>query len=553
MKKILSLFGIALTAIAFVACSDDSTGGGGSSNPYGNLSIKMAVANSSNIENSKALAVGRKNGGSSHVKTRAVGDVETVKSLLKVSDDMKFIEVNYTFDVEVVAKDENGNEIVLEEPTEEQEKVVQTMIERVNTSLRISPNFIFEVGDYLWLSNCFYDIPGYGEMAEDPVKKILTKIRDDYNETHHDTHGGQFFIRKSDGAIFEWSIADGAPNSLGDGYNPQSMLNGWLHAIDNKIYVREGGYNMDFHEGSYPNGRVLCITDKGSELNYEEIIPATFDGKGVAHILPAGSNLGVVCRENVYDSWTQTTKWYPVPYIYNTSTKQLKPLSGIDVDENTRWSLITIAGEFYAVRNHHKANGVEEGDPNTLEFYSVDVNNATKGEKLYGFDVDVAVAFDDDKFFAKGFATTESTFKFIMSDDGQYPPVRNMCIFDPHAAGGDVFVTYPLPEHYSGSINDYIEGIGCCDVTKDGFYVCDLTKDAAEWVDLDWSDAGAYQNYPREYVHFEAANMSIKYEATTSDGKITLWVPITGEDRGKVTVFSDEKGNSYDVDVMIDM
>ena len=71
MKKILSLFGIALTAIAFVACSDDSTGGGGSSNPYGNLSIKMAVANSSNIENSKALAVGRKNGGSSHVKTRA--------------------------------------------------------------------------------------------------------------------------------------------------------------------------------------------------------------------------------------------------------------------------------------------------------------------------------------------------------------------------------------------------------------------------------------------------------------------------------------------------
>lgn len=549
MKKILSLFGIALTAIAFVACSDDSTGGGGSSNPYGNLSIKMAVANSSNIENSKALAVGRRNGSSSHVKTRAVGDVETVKSLLKVSDDMKFIEVNYTFDVEVVAKDENGNEIVLEEPTEEQEKVVQTMIERVNTSLRISPNFIFEVGDYLWLSNCFYDIPGYGDMAEDPVKKILTRIRDDYNETHHDTHGGQFFIRKSDGTIFEWSIADGAPNSLGDGYNPQSMLNGWLHAVGNHIYVREGGYEIDHH---HPSGRVLRITDKGSELKYEEIIPAEVDGYEVAHILPAGNNLGVVCRE-------KNTK-YPVPYIYNTSTNTLKPLTGIDVNGNTRWSLITIAGEFYAVRNYHHPDGVDE--PNRLDFYRVNVNNATLGEYVNGmplvFDVNgktmsIGISFDDDKFFAKGFATNESTLKFIIGDDGQTPPVHIMCTFDPQAEGENALTKRNLPEHYPGSINAYIEGIGCNDVTNDGFYVCDITKDAAEWVDLDWSDAGAYQNYPREYVHFEAANMSIKYEATTPDGKITLWVPITGENQGKVTVFSDEKGNSYDVDVMIDM
>lgn len=550
MKKILSLFGIALTAIAFVACSDDSTGGGGSSNPYGNLSIKMAVANSSNIENSKALAVGRKNGGSSHVKTRAVGDVETVKSLLKVSDDMKFIEVNYTFDVEVVAKDENGNEIVLEEPTEEQEKVVQTMIERVNSSLKISPNFIFNVGDnYLWLSNCWYEIPGYSEMEETPVKKILTQIRDGFNESHHDVHGGQYLIRKSDGALFVWDIANGAPSDLGDGYNPQSMLNGWLHAVGNHIYVREGGYEIDHN---HPSGRVLRITDKGSELKYEEIIPAEVDGYEVAHILPAGNNLGVVCRE-------KNTK-YPVPYIYNTSTNTLKPLTGIDVNGNTRWSLITIAGEFYAVRNYHHPDGVDE--PNRLDFYRVNVNNATLGEYVNGMPLvfgvngetmSIGISFDDDKFFAKGFATTESTLKFIIGDDGQTPPVHIMCTFDPQAEGENALTKRKLPEHYPGSINAYIEGIGCNDVTNDDFYVCDITKDAAERVDLDWSDAGAYKDYPREYVHFEAANMSIKYEATTSDGKITLWVPITGENQGKVTVFSDEKGNSYDVDVMIDM
>ena len=537
MKKYLYLSGLMLTAIAFVACSDGN-GDGGSYANFNNLNVTSVVASSSNIKNAKTLAVGRKNG---TLKTRAAGDVTTVNTLLKVSDDMKFIEVNYTFDVEVALKDENGKNILVDGSDEENPEV-QTIIERVNSSIKISPNFIFNVGeDYLWLSNCFYEIPGYSEMEESPVKKILTQIRDGYNEAHHNVHGGQYLIRKSDGALFEWSIADGAPNDLNDGYNPQSMLNGWLHAVGNHIYVREGGYEIDHY---HPSGRVLCITDRGSELSYEQIIPAEVDGYDVAHILPAGNNLGVVCRE-------KNTK-FPVPYIYNTSTKTLKRLTGIDVDENTRWSLITIAGEFYAVRNHHHPDGVDE--PNSLGFYRVNTNDATVGERVYEEVISIGVSFDDDKFFAKGFATTESTFKFILNDDGQNPPVRIMCTFNPKATGEGKFTKRNIPSYYPGSINAYIEGIGCGNVTKDGFYVCDITKDEGEWVSLDWSDAAQYQNLERKYVHFEAANMSIKYEATTKNGdNIALWVPIVGENRGKVAVYSDANGGSYDIDVMVDL
>jgi hypothetical protein len=195
----------------FTSCSgDDNTtiinnGGGGGSVSNTSLVFKAAKANNTDITGAKAVAVGRKLGGNSASAkdmTRAEGDVKIINSLLKASDDMKFIEVKYTFDVEVAVKDENGKEEDIDKASEEQKKEVKTIIERVNSSMRIVPNFIFNVGDnYLWLSNCRYEVPDYDQMEESPVKKILTTIRDDYNDSHRSTHGGQYFIRKSDGTL----------------------------------------------------------------------------------------------------------------------------------------------------------------------------------------------------------------------------------------------------------------------------------------------------------------------------------------------------------------
>jgi hypothetical protein len=129
-----------------------------------------------------------------------------------------------------------------------------------------------------------------------------------------------------------------------------------------------------------------------------------------------------------------------------------------------------------------------------------------------------------------------------------------MYVFDPRETGDNVFKAFVLPAHYPGSINAFINGIACGDVDNDGFYVCDITKNEAERVELDWSGASQYQSLARKFAHFEAANMSIKYEATTSNGeKIALWVPITGENRGKVSVLTGSNGDNYDVDVIVNM
>ena len=49
--------------------------------------------------------------------------------------------------------------------------------------------------------------------------------------------------------------------------------------------------------------------------------------------------------------------------------------------------------------------------------------------------------------------------------------------------------------------------------------------------------------------------MSLKYECTTTDKKtVVAWVPISGANRGKVSVLTDANGNAnYDVKVVVDM
>ena len=96
MKKVFALILITLPVTMFTSCSgDDNTtiinNGGGGSVSNTSLVLKAVKANNTDITGAKAVAVGRKLGGSSASSkdvTRAEGDVAIVNSLLKASDDM---------------------------------------------------------------------------------------------------------------------------------------------------------------------------------------------------------------------------------------------------------------------------------------------------------------------------------------------------------------------------------------------------------------------------------------------------------------------------------
>ena len=507
MKKILVLSTLILSLIFLFSCSGDGSGS--------QIRVQSARLKSASISGAKALAVAHK----TETKAFTKADNSAADALYKVSSDGKFIEVTYTFDIEV--EEGEGEE-------------VQKVVRQVQAHLRIQPNFIFAVGDdWLWLANCYYYIPGYAEIEEGAVKKSLTQIRDQFNEAHHDSHGAQYLIRKSNGAMYAWENPDGAPYGMPDGYNPPSMLNDWFFAIGNKIYVREGGFHDQWGN---KNGRVICISDGGSSLNFSEVIPAS---EKVNHILPGQNGvIGVICEDGQYYK----------PKVYFPSSSRLVDLTipeGL-VAETARWSLVSVAGKLYAVRNYHHPNGMEE--PNKMGFYNVVISEgtATVGS-LIAERENAEVHYDSDQIMV-GAATNAATFTYIQ--DGN--PVK-LYTFDPEEAEISV---RNLPAHYPAAKGWYIDGIACNDANAQGFWVCDLSRDEAEYIALDWSGLPDYQSRVTSMVpvHFEAACMAEKYTGTTSDGdKLTFWVPVTGANAGKVTLLTMDGDGGYDISVLLNM
>ena len=523
MKKIVFSLMVCVTMITLASCSSSSDGGG-----IGNVNVGKVQLKRGAIAGAKALAVAAKAGSSRGASTRAAGDATQVDALYKVSDDGKFIDVAYTYDVEV--KEGEGDD-------------AQIVIQRVQQHLKIKPNFIFKVGaDYLWLANCYYEIPDYEEMAEDGVKKALTQIRDDFNNKYRASHGAHYIIRKSDGAMFQWEAADGAPNPMDDGYNPQSMLNGWFHAIGNIFYVREGGYQLGRGNQNI-TGRVVRITATGTTLASQEVVAAS---ESITRILPAGENFCMIKTD---------AQRRPTPYIFFTRTQQLVPLEvpTWTGEGQVCWSAVSLAGKLYAMSNYHR--GDANPGANILRFYEVNIsgNTATVGNMIA--EMETSVGFTDDKFFGVGYVTDNTSFTFFSQDyTNQWS--GQICTFEPTASGEKIH-SRPLPQHFNDNYNMYVDGIACEEATGQGFWLCDLSKDQADYIQLDWSTASSWQSKMASMtaVHFEAANMSLKYECKTTDGQTVIaWVPITGSKRGKVSILTDADGNAaYDVKVVVNM
>lgn len=507
MKKILVLTSLFLSLAILASCNGD----GGSKVKVGDVRLKGA-----SISGAKALAVASKTAAS---KAFTKADNDPVDALYKVSSDGKFIEVTYTFDVEV---------------TEGEGEEARTVIQQVQAGLRITPNFIFAVGDdWLWLANCYYYVPGYQEMEEGTVKDALTQIRDEFNSAHHQSHGAHYLIRKSNGAMYAWENSDGAPFGMPDGYNPPSMLNDWFIAVGRDIFVREGGFHDSYGAA---NGRVVRISDNGSSLSFNDVIPAS---EKAVHILPGQNGvIGVMCADGQYYK----------PKVFFPSSSRLVDLTIPEAfaAETARWSLISVAGELYAVRNFHHPDGVDI--PNSMGFYSVEIaeGSATVGELIVDMD-NAEVHFDSDQIMV-GAATNAETFSYIQ--DGN--PVR-LYTFYPEDAEISV---RNLPAHYPAAKGWYIDGIACNDANAQGFWVCDLSKDEAEYVALDWTNVSEYQSKVTSMVaeHFEAACMAEKYIATTSDGnKLTFWAPITGANAGKLTILNADENGGYDINVLLNL
>lgn len=509
MRSINILLAAVACIFTFWACNNNDDHKGSGDQSYANIKVKSSAITGGNFSGAKALAVASKvSSPAAKSITKAGGQGEDM--LYKLSEDNTFIEVTYNFQVEIEGEDS------------------EVINQQVQASMRISPNFIFAVGDkWLWLANCFLTIPGFDQMEGGKAKDILNKVRDDFNDKYRAAHGAHFLIRKSDGAMFNWGQDGGAPYAMPDGYNPPTMLYGWFHAVGDNLYVREGGFNLNKEQGS-PTGRVVKISAGSNALNYTEVVPAS---ENVSRIVPGDGVIGVIKIEQV------NGKYYPIPFILFPNSSKLVQLTTKEQDpEHTRWSIISVENSLYAVRNYQRGDSGEGS--NTIGLYKIDYSGETAsvGDRVIETAVR-GIGWDDDKFMI-GAVSPNETFSFM--EDGV--PVRLYTIYPLN----NVVSTRDLPAHYDANYNAYIDGVACCEATEHGFYVCDLSKSAAQWVDLDWSAASEYQSQVTKMTpdHFEAAFMALRYLGQTSDGSsLTFWAPVTGQSAGKLALMTDPDGD----------
>ena len=488
MKKIVkSVCFIATLLMAFTLLSSCGKDGD-------NAKVNFRKANIANA-NMLALASGQ-------TATRAEGDIKIgPKALYTVSADGSMVEVTYQVDVEGV----DGE-----------------VAETIQANLIISPGFVFPVGEgWLWLANCHYDVKGgWANYPQDgDARHALSAIINDFSDKYHERHGAHYLIRKSDGALFEWTLEAGAPDGMDDGFKQPTFLNGWFHQLGKDLFVRAGGWNYEgISPGNVPS--LVRLKDNGSTLDAVNVLG---DNISCWKIYPAGGTcLGGTFG---YPGANGGMQGIIAPPSYEPVLLQMEP--------GKESFLLSIGGELYYANTYEKTIPGGDGKDNwtqtesCTDFYHLNVTGSSVS--LGNLICSINMRMDPGQVFIS------TTDKLSWWSGNEYDGAV-IHTLDPKAG---TVSSRRLPDHYPSNEGAYVDGVAYSVDGTAGFWECDLSKDAAEYVTLDWSDAAEYQGKivpgTLRMERFEAASLTLHFVAYLSNGtQLNFYASVTGADRGKI-------------------
>ena len=501
MKIARFLTVLAIAAAVFASCDKE-----------GNGSKAKVTFRKANIAGSNMLALA-----SGELATKAEGDVKVgPKALYTVSEDGKMVQVSYDVDVEGA----DGE-----------------VAESLQANLIISPNFIFPVGEgWIWLANCFLDVKdGWSNntIPQGPARKAISKLINEFSATYHERHGAHYLIRKSDGAMFEWTLEAGAPNGMDDGFKQPTFLNGWFHQYGNELFVKPSGWMRDgMSDPNLPS--LVRLKDNGSTL---DVVNLLGDNIGCGTIFPSDDGLGA---ELFYPNANGSS-------LAVIASPSFKPVLLPDDGTAGKGDLffLSIGGKLYLGAGQETQ--IVEGDGKeqwTRDGYRTDIfnlvvtgNSVTKGSLI--------CSVNERIYWGGGqcFVSSGETLSFWMGNDYDGTTIYT---FDPKAK---TITGKKLPAHYPSREDEYMNGVAYVADGTAGYWECDLSKDAAEYVSLDWSSASEYQGQIVQrtltLVRFEAASLTLQYSASLVDGTILyFYTSVVGADRGKIKTSIGSENNA---------
>ena len=228
MKTKFFIFGLLIAAVGMLSSCEANRGGSASSMTFKRMDIAgakaIALANDGSQKNAPQRILARDGGDPEYNVSNPVWTV---------SEDGTLVEVHYT--IEVVG---NGE-----------------IVDLVKANMRLVMQYIYPINDdWLWLVNCEYDYPGLDDIPE----PLHGKIRELINNAGIDLN---FLVRKSDGALFQWTQEQGCPKQ-GRGYRRPSDIYGQVESVGKDVFSCPSMGGLDDYYG-----RIYKLQDKTKAIS----------------------------------------------------------------------------------------------------------------------------------------------------------------------------------------------------------------------------------------------------------------------------------------------
>ena len=387
----------------------------------------------------------------------------------------------------------------------------------VKANLQLKIHYIYPIGDdWLWLFDCRHFYPGIEQLDASTQQAI--------NDLIYKYDGIHYLVRKSDGAIFRWTLDDGRPyNIVNYGLERPTDFYGVVEKFGNDIV------SIRWREN---DSQICHLKDKGNSIDVTTMIPS---GIYPESVYPA-ANDGVVGAMIGYNINSQGY-WNIQPFVIfpNDYTIRQVIVPNYNNSLNTTSQLLSVNNKLYVMTVNHYDNHSE------TDFRNIEIS-----------------IHDETIEVSEPIITLYYAVNLDPSTIGYYRPVFHGNLMS-WLQNGEInslnldngwINSMGLPTHFPEDARQYTDGVAYVIENQNNptnYWVCDMSVGFAVSHNITWDDLGEYASLivQGSYSDWEFNYNSLTFNSNCMliDGrKLNFYFSVIGNDAGQVHIIAEGEG-----------
>ena len=391
------------------------------------------------------------------------------------------------------------------------------LVNLVKANLQLKVHYIYQIGeDWIWLFDCRHFYPGIEELSA-ADREAITNLISRYDGIH-------YLVRKSDGAIFKWSLEDGRPyNIVNYGLERPTDFYGIVEQYGNDIVEikwREEDSQIYYLED---NGNTISVTTMIPNGIYaESVYPAHDDGV-------VGATLGYNINSQGY--------WNLQPFVIFPNDYTIRQVVVPDYNGslNKQSQLLSVDNKLY-VMTTNDYNNHSETDFRKVE---IDAVNKTVDVSAPIISMDYVVKLEPGTVGYRRPVFHSTTMSWLQ--DGNINSLN---------LDNGWYNSQQLPEHFPTDAREYTNGVAYVingQNNPTNYWVCDMAAGYALSHNITWDDISQYEPMIvlGSYSDWEFNYNSLAFTCNCMllDGrKLNFYFSVVGSDAGQVHVIEEGEG-----------